>query len=170
MQQALNIANYFIQKSFESGSYVTPMQVLKLTYIAHGWHLGIFDTPLISEPVQAWQYGPVVNSVYQGFKRYRNSPIIELAFFGNETEANFYNVTDNSLEPFLGEIWKVYGGFSGIELSAMTHEEGTPWDIVWNKRGGKNAKGAIIPNGLIRDHYTDKLNVARGIAQQEQPA
>ena len=161
MQKALNIANYFVQKSFESGISVTPMQLLKLTYIAHGWHLGIFGKDLITEPVQAWQYGPVINSVYQQFKVYKNNPVEELAFSGEETEASFYQINDSNLIPFLDKIWDSYGHFTGIKLSAMTHEEGTPWDIVWNRNGGKYSKNAIIPNHLIKEHYIQKINAAR---------
>ena len=51
----------------------------------------------------------------------------------------------------LGRIWKVYGDFTGSQLSGMTHAPGTPWDIVWKKN--KGMRNAHIPNNLIRDHY-----------------
>ena len=48
----------------------TPMHVLKLTYLCHGWMLGIYDHALINEPVEAWQYGPVVPSLYHKYKKF----------------------------------------------------------------------------------------------------
>ena len=40
----------------------TPMHVLKLVYLCHGWVLGLTDQALIDEPVEAWQYVPPVLS------------------------------------------------------------------------------------------------------------
>ena len=42
----------------------TPMHVLKLVYLCHGWCLGFTGEALINEPVEAWTYGPVVPTVY----------------------------------------------------------------------------------------------------------
>ena len=54
---------------------------------------------------------------------------------------------------FLDRIWDVYGKYTGIQLSNMTHQENTPWDTVWNKQDGKNQKDAIIPNETIKTYY-----------------
>ena len=73
----IQIANYFIKSSFRTGDELTPMKLIKLTYIAHGWHLGLYDSELIDEPVYAWKYGPVVQSIYQDFKWYGDNQIAE---------------------------------------------------------------------------------------------
>jgi uncharacterized phage-associated protein len=65
-------------------------------------------------------------------------------------------VTDEGKKAFLNKIWEVYGKFNGLQLSTLTHQPDTPWDIVWNKRGGKSKKAVIIPNDLIREHYKCK--------------
>ena len=58
MYQPLTISNYFIQKLHETGSPVTAMKLIKLVYIAHGWHLALENgKSLISEAVMAWKYG-----------------------------------------------------------------------------------------------------------------
>ena len=44
------------------------MHVLKLVYVCHGWMLGIHGAPLITEPVEAWTYSPVVPTVYHRYK------------------------------------------------------------------------------------------------------
>ena len=45
------IANWFLEKDPKMKDDV--MKVLKLVYIAHGFHLAFKDTPLIKEDVQA---------------------------------------------------------------------------------------------------------------------
>jgi uncharacterized phage-associated protein len=136
------------------------MKLIKLTYIAHGWHLGILNSELIDEPVFAWKYGPVVQSIYQDFKGYGDNQISELYL-----ENGCYPMASEEIQPFLNKIWDEYKGFSGVELSAMTHRAGTPWDIIWNQRGGKNTKNAIIPNDLIKEHYRSKIALANGPAE-----
>jgi uncharacterized phage-associated protein len=42
-----------------SGNTLTPLQLLKLAYIAHGWSFPIRKQGLIGERIEAWQYGPV---------------------------------------------------------------------------------------------------------------
>jgi uncharacterized phage-associated protein len=136
------VADYMLWSGREHENPLTPMQVLKLVYIAHGWMLGLTGRPLIDEPVEAWQYGPVVPSIYHRFKRYGGSFIDEcpsqapLAFTGRE-------------RAILDQVWKNYGHLSGVKLSSLTHQRGTPWDITIRRRG----RGSVISNDLIEDHY-----------------
>jgi uncharacterized phage-associated protein len=37
----------------------------------------------------------------------------------------------------LRRILEQYGGYSGIQLSMMTHADGTPWALVWSENSGK---------------------------------
>jgi len=155
----LQVANYFIKKNFDTGKGLTPMKLLKLCYVAHGWHLGITGEPLLTEPIQAWKYGPVIVSLYHDFKRYGNGEITSLeAELNDEWESCIPMPNDKNIESLLDKIWEIYGKYDGVFLSSLTHELGTPWDIVWNRNGGSQREGAIIPNDLIREHYVDKIN------------
>lgn len=154
MYNTLAIANFFIRNSFATGHDLTPMKLIKLCYISHGWHLGIYGEPLLDEPVFAWKYGPVVNNVYQAFKHYGNARISEYA----NTQRGIVMPEENKTEAFLQKIWDVYKGFSGTQLSTMTHQKDTPWDIIWNQQGGKDRKDVIIPDDIIEQHYKQKLN------------
>jgi len=52
------VADDILYLARQANNPLTPMQVLKLAYIAHGWQLGLHGRPLINEPVEAWKYGP----------------------------------------------------------------------------------------------------------------
>jgi uncharacterized phage-associated protein len=69
-ETAAAVANYFIDKALEEDRELTPMKLIKLIYLAHGWRLGWTQLPLIGEAIKAWKYGPVIESLYQSFKRY----------------------------------------------------------------------------------------------------
>lgn len=119
---------------------LTPMQILKLVYISHGWMLGLLDRPLISEDVEAWRYGPVERSIYHRYRKYRGNPIAEQG-------ASHDRQMDAQQKDLIDQVFKGYGRHSGVELSRLTHQPDTPWAIAW--RSGMN----IIPNELIRNHY-----------------
>ena len=120
----------------------TPMHILKLAYLSHGWMLGLHDRALIVEPVEAWQYGPVIANLYHRYKAFGGDPIT-LEFIDRTDE-----FTKNQQAVIEGVV-NVYFDASALELSNITHNPDTPWDIVRRNYG----PGAIIPNELIREHY-----------------
>ena len=158
MELPIAVANFFIGKSFDTGIEVTPMKVLKLVYIAHGWNLGLGRGPLINEAVQAWKYGPVVESVYREFKDYGDQKITAQGTSFEFTDFDYITpiVNDESTKALLNKVWDIYKNYNGLQLSTLTHQQGTPWDIVWNQEGGKRKTGSIISNALIEDHYRTK--------------
>ena len=148
-QSPFAVARFMLDKAIADGvSDLTPMKLLKLVYIAHGWVLCFTDKPLLSEPVEAWKYGPVVPSVYNFFKEYGSSPIPP----GSRValpDPDFDEQTKRVVE----SVWNAYKGFTGIQLSSMTHQPGTPWYETWNVLGGKDCRNLNIDNMRIRDHY-----------------
>jgi len=149
------VANYFLNKAWDEDRNLTPMQVLKLVYIAHGWTLAIMDNPLIRDPVQAREYGPVIRSVYDSFKRFGGKEITELATAYYPKSQKIAVVKSDFIRferDILDKTWEIYGNLEGFQLSGLTHREGTPWQKVWENRTTSNAR---IPNELIRDHYIE---------------
>jgi len=151
MVSAIAVANFFIQKSFETGIEVTPMKLLKLVYIAHGWSLGLWGTPLINEPVEAWTYGPVIPDLYKHVKEFGRGRITKLITISEFKGLTYHTFTptipesDTKTRKLLNEIWEVYGDKGGLYLSAITHQDGTPWS--------RTKRNDIIPHELIKEHY-----------------
>ena len=147
MYPALDIAVYFLRKAREERKELTPMQVQKLVYLAHGWHLAIEGEPLLDEQVEAWQYGPVIPSLYHEFKYCGARPIKHIP------ESQFF--PEGNLKPILDRVWEVYGDFSGSQLSTMTHKQGSPWhQVVREEYKGKNVPiGTDIPRATIEEHF-----------------
>lgn len=162
MEKALAVANYFIKKANESHTELSLLKLVKLVYISHGWYLANFpNTSLLDEPVYAWKYGPVVKSVYNTFKECGNSQITYTAknFFNKEIELSNKTV----VPALLDAVWNQYGQMNGLQLSSLTHQQNTPWDIIYNQEYGKNRNNAVIPNAIIQSHYISKLYQAKKI-------
>lgn len=150
MYSSATVANYFLDKASAEARAITPMQLIKLVYIAHGWHLAYLDSPLIAEPVCAWKYGPVIESLYHDVKKYGSNAVtakIPAMFFGSGAQI------DETTASLLDAVWSTYARYSGIQLSAMTHQPGTPWDIAW--KNGLGRKNVPISNDLIKQHYSE---------------
>ena len=142
---AIKIANAFIAKDAQDGGAgLTPMQLIKLVYIAHGWSFVFNNGPLLNETAQAWQYGPVVPSLYAAVSPFRGQPI-SVALPGD----NDPTPLDPRSCELVDAVYDRYKHLSGTQLSALTHQPNTPWSIVWAQAG----RNAPIPDPLIEQHY-----------------
>jgi uncharacterized phage-associated protein len=153
MYSPFSIARAFLERAENEGKRLTPMALMKLTYLAHGWHLGLTSEPLSYEKPEAWQYGPVFRNLYHSLKQHGSSPIPA------EEAREFSRIPkdDEYAHALIDQVWDRYKSFNGIQLSALTHQEDSPWYKTWHEFGGKLRKGKEIDNELIAAHYQELL-------------
>ncbi len=162
---AKEVANCFLSKYKKHG--ITPLKIQKLVYVAHGWHLALYNKPLVDdEYVEAWQYGPVFASLYHEFKYRGQLPIIEFAtkvnidMNGTRTETTPYiPKSDKETRKLIDRIWEVYKHYTGLQMSALCHQPGSPWEIARNEAPGR--RNAHVPDTKIMEHYKEKLDQNR---------
>jgi len=145
----LSIANYFIYKGGEDNVDVDHLKLQKLVYIAHGWCLAITGEPLISEAVRAWQYGPVITSLWREFKDYGSREIRSPA---RPEVFEAPSRKDARSRDILRTVWEKYGSLSGVQLSNLTHQAGTPW---WSARKRGLSSNPKIRDKEIRLHFLE---------------
>ena len=151
------IANYFLARAFESSVDVSPLKLLKLVYIAYGWNLALRDKKLFHEPIEAWEHGPVVPTLYHEFKHYRKNPIKD---FAEDYDAAMESMTvprvpqgDSETLLVLQKVWAAYKHFSAWTLRNKTHEKDGPWDKVYDR----HRRDVILNDADIREHYKVKI-------------
>lgn len=169
MENSFSIANFFIKKSIEESNSITPMKLLKLVYLSHGWYMGFYSDRLIPDEAEAWRYGPVIPKLYHEIKKFGLEDIVAQLKDEN-TEGNpIYQIPSTTKEvELLNAIWEHYGSMSALDLSTITHISCSPWDTIWNLNGGNIHYGAIIPADLIRKYYQQKIVDGRiSIAKQD---
>lgn len=116
--KALDIANKIISKTdLEHGDTISNLKLQKMMYYQQGFHLAYFGTPLFDEDIVAWQYGPVVPSVYKEYKSFESNSI--------STSKESISLSDDEEELF-NNVYEEYNQFSAVALMKMTHEE-SPW-------------------------------------------
>ena len=146
---AAKVANQMLDIARDRGEELTPLKLLKLVYIAHGWSFPFLKQPLLSEPAQAWQYGPVIPSLYRAISRFRAGPIIEPVPDTDPQELS------EQARGLIQSVYDTYSQFSGVQLSNMTHMPNTPWSEAWNAHG----RNALIPDDRIAAHYQHLLEI-----------
>ncbi len=156
------VANYFLGLAEREGESLDPMKLQKLVYFAHGWHLAVTGEPLIDDIVEAWQYGPVIPTIYHEFKEFGRGAITRRArrvvISGSKIRFVFPELDPSVDTELLDRVWDAYGGTSGVQLSNLTHAAGTPWDKIWTANHGR--KNADIPDELIKEYFVASLNAA----------
>jgi uncharacterized phage-associated protein len=141
------VADDILKIAKRRGVSLTPMQLMKLVYIAYGWHLAMNGARLFRSNIEAWKYGPVIPELYKVIKRFGRDEI------PSELISDL-PITNSELNDFLESIVDNYGHYSGIALSNLTHMQGTPWHQVFRP----NIMNIQIPDDLIREHYLRGLN------------
>lgn len=154
------IANFFLDYGASKGQSITIMSLLKIIFFAHAWHLAKTGEPLVGQPFEAWQYGPVSRVVYEQFKSSKKQPINTRAKALNAA-AGRYEVAecrdlDAATIKLLRDIFDYYSRFHPYRLSHLTHEKGSPWDNVWEEATRRAVPGMIISNDSIREWFQNR--------------
>lgn len=149
----LAIANEFLTRW---GRELIPAQMWlqKLVYMAHGWNLAVNGEPLVRESPEAWDNGPVFRSIWDHIK---SCGYVRGRLFSTDGKQAIAESLEDSEKAVIDHVWRKYGEKSGSDLSAMTHQSGTPWTDTYLTRG----RNASIPDSLIRRHYIDLAMAGR---------
>ncbi len=147
---ALNIAEYFIDKSKKQTRVITNKKLQKLVYYAQAWSLVLRDKPLFEEKVEAWVHGPAVKSIYLKYKNFGFSNITK------EIDTALINKLSTEEKSFLDNVWSVYGGFDADYLEMLTHSE-QPWQIAREGlQSTENSENEISLQSM-KEFYSEKL-------------
>lgn len=164
------VADFFLDQAADAGEFLSPMKLQKLVYIAHGWHLAATGGALIRESVGAWKFGPVVRSLYHAFKECGGGPIDEqraIDTLHGASRRDYREAQDrlasgdryDVTRQVLGKVWNRYRRYTALELSAMTHETGAPWDAAIKRPSF--AGDHPISNEEIRQYYLRLIKESR---------
>lgn len=122
------VCNTILLKAFTEKIPVTPMKLQKLLYFTYREYLRKNNGhPLFSEQFEAWPYGPVLSSIYDEFKSFHGDPITK---FAKNADGSVTIVSEQNAFDVIGAInsvWEKFKQFTGIQLSQITHQDGSAW-------------------------------------------
>ncbi|MCQ2084812.1 MAG: DUF4065 domain-containing protein [archaeon] len=143
--QAADVADFFIDLCKDSKHPMTNLRLNKMLYFAQGWHLATYGTPLFSDPIQAWDKGPVIPTIYHANKKYHSKAIPVL-----QNPGYLRKFDGSNINTFLVDVYNQYEFRSTQSLVSETHAEDSPWKMVFDGTLNKE-----IPQELIQKHFSE---------------
>lgn len=131
------------------------MKLQKLLYLAQAWHLAWYGEPLFEEPLEAWRWGPVVEDVWQLYKRFGGEPI-------PGPVAGDPSAVRGRAADVVTVIAGTYGRMTGPRLSDLTHEDPV-WQAAWSRRRSAKRGRQRIPVDELARYYRAHGRFAGGV-------
>jgi uncharacterized phage-associated protein len=142
MLSCFDVARYFLALvDEEAGDSLSNLKLQKLVYYGQGFHLALYDAPLFSECIEAWQHGPVIPALYHAFKQFGAGPVL----MDGDLNPRAY---PKEVKELLEEVYSVYGQFSAVRLRNITHQE-PPWQMTRD--------GGIISHELMKEYFKTQI-------------
>ena len=161
-QSVKAVANKLLELAEQENIPVTPMKLQKLLYYTYGWHLGLFNTEIFPDAIEAWDWGPVVHEIFDEFRDFGNEPITrraqDIIFDDENLKVGQPILTSTDIIQTVDRVWDVYKAFTAIQLSNMTHATGTPWHQIKEQVGQSLPRRMTIPVNLIRNWFASEAS------------
>lgn len=150
----LDVAAYILSKI-----KCTHLSLEKLVYLAYADYLCEYSGRLFEDTIYAFKHGPVVDSVYETYKR-SGSQYVKPSEFGDDSDvqAGVKELPARSRILFakdgaqklisIDKTIEKYGEYTAGELVDLTHRKGAPWSHVDSYRSYP-----VISDKLIMENH-----------------
>ena len=159
MISALDVARYIINYSNEKDYSISNLKLQKLLYFVQAYYLAFTPShePCFREEIEAWDFGPVVPSVYREFKSFGGGDIPPISSYYNlKSENNFWSIREVAYDSnciskrdkeLINDIIDKFSAYSASELVKITHNQ-APWKNAYIPQ-----RNAIITKEAIRGYF-----------------
>lgn len=154
------VANTFLSIAADNNKSLSNMHLQKLVFFAHGYYMALFNRPLVSDRIEAWEFGPVIKDLYHTFKSYGGKPVS--AYYSTQdpnTGELVFEMVENSQDlTLIRAVFELLRNKTAIELSEITHRKDTPWAAVYHNAKGKSGPVSFeIPNSSIKTYFSELI-------------
>ncbi len=153
---AKGLANLMLDWAEEQGRAITPMKLQKLLYFCHADYVVQFNKGLVKQEFEAWNYGPVIPSIYKEFKSDHKQPIRGRASIFDPVTAT-RKIASCALpadeEENVRSLFDFYSRFSAEKLSDLSHAHNGPWRQARSLFSNGLNMDRRIPSELIHRYH-----------------
>ncbi|CAI9831959.1 MAG: DUF4065 domain-containing protein [Nitrosopumilus sp.] len=141
----------------------TPLQVLKLAYLSHGYTLAITGKPLFSDMVVAGKLGPTIPTLDYAIREHGGAAIPRLYScgtpvispdIGRRIEELGGQFTPNN-RAIVDQMVRTFGKYEGADLASHLNKDGTPWSETI-KASGEDSR---IEDARLEAYFKKELEV-----------
>lgn len=152
LYNSVSMAKYIVARANQAHIGINMTKLQKLLYIAYGASLTILGKRLVNEHPQAWPYGPVFPTTRNKLKGTEFSSI-------NMDDTAIAEINGNQeVQQLITFVFKGFGTWYAHDLSAWSHQVGSPWDKTVNSDNFK--WGRQISDEDIKDYF-DKIIISK---------
>lgn len=154
MSKVFDVCHYLVNRGISEQKPLTNISLQKILYFAQGFYLAeTGGQRLFSDKIYAWEYGPVIKSVYHQYKRFGNNQITSAQTFPwRKSSLNTFQIS------FLEDIWDSFKDYAPFALVEMTHKVNSPWyKIVYDQYNGDVPRDVEIPIDMMTEYFTGIL-------------
>lgn len=123
MRKAKSVANYVIAYGMKIGHPVNNLQLQKILYYIQVHFLKKKGIPFFKDEIEAWQFGPVIPTVFYQYAAFGPAPIT--MFKTQKIDLKQEEKKD------LEQIVKEKAILSLLEIVADTNKKGKAWDLYY---------------------------------------
>jgi len=159
MYNVLDICRYIINYSNEHDYSISNLKLQKLLYFVQAYFLISTNDhePCFVEPIEAWDFGPVVPVAYREYKHYGSGSIPPITSYLEFDLDDIWDVCridyDDSMiskndKELINEVVDEFSGYTATDLVTLTHRQ-APW---------KNAYEPYMNNEIKIDAIREYFN------------
>lgn len=123
MRKAESVANYVIAYGMKIGHPVSNLQLQKILYYIQVHFLKKKGIPFFKDEIEAWQFGPVIPTVFYQYAAFGPAPITMFKI----QKIDLKQEEKKDLE----QIVKEKAILSLLEIVADTNKKGKAWDLYY---------------------------------------
>lgn len=123
MRKAKSVANYVIAYGMKIGHPVSNLQLQKILYYIQVYFLKKKGIPFFKDEIEAWQFGPVIPTVYYQYAAFGPAPITMFKTPKIDLEQ------EEKIE--LEQIVREKTVLSLWDILADIHKKGKAWDMYY---------------------------------------
>ena len=138
----LDVANYILSQT----PCCKHLKLEKLVFLSFANYLCNTKEQLFRNTIYAFNYGPVVEDVYEKFK-HSNNKVLSKGYAENEMSFKSRILySENGLEKIkaINETIEKYGNMSAASLVNITHRRNSPWDMIYDGSSYKEIPIEVI--------------------------
>ncbi len=138
---AFDLARYVLKKCIDEDHPISNLQLQKILYYIQECFLKEKDRKAFSEPIEAWQFGPVVPKVYDEYRIYGGRTIVWILDAPDNVSI------DKEDKVLIDGIVEEKRNLDPWEMVQETHKEGGAWAKIYDDGRGAYKE---IPTEMIR--------------------
>ena len=144
MYSAIDVAEYIVEYCNAHNYGVSNLKLQKLLYFVQAYFLIASQNACFYEEIEAWDFGPVVPSVYSKFKQFGSTDIPKMP------NLYLYSVILEQDKKLINAVIEKFRGYTSTDLVRLTHNQDT-----WRNAHAKGYNG-IITKEAIRSYFAGK--------------